>query len=85
MKNGKIVVTIHPFVFGQEITAYVGDECVQVIECTIENIPQSVYQLCEKYNIDEVHFWGGQFYSKKFKDEFIANKYGNKKINVYIH
>lgn len=85
MKNGYIVATIHPFILGQEIYAYVGNECVQIIECTIDNMPQMVYQLCDRYNLNEVHFYGGQLYALKWKDEFAANKFTNRKINIHIH
>lgn len=85
MKNGRVVATIHPFVFGQEIYAYVGDECVQVIETTIDQICDKIYMLCEKYNIDEVHFHGGQLYALKWRDDFVAHKFGKKNIEVHIH
>ena len=80
-----VIATIHPFVFGQEIMAYIDEKNVQTIECTIEDIPEKVYLLCEKYNINKVHFYGGQLYALKFKDMFVANKFGKRNIEVHIH
>lgn len=79
-----VVGTIHPFVLGQEILVYIDSQCIQVVECTLENMNEKVYQLCEKYNINKVCFVGGQLYALKFKDELVANKFGNKHIEVTI-
>lgn len=80
-----IIATIHPFVFGQEVMIYSNNECIQVFETTLDNMGKMIYTLCERYNINRVDFIGGQMYSNKFKNEFAANKFGNRKIEVTIH
>lgn len=79
-----MVATIHPFVLGQEIMIYNKDKCIKVVECTLDTMCDIVYSLCERYDINEVHFIGGQLYALKFKDNFTACKYGKRKINVSI-
>ena len=85
MRKGEVVATIHPFVLGQEIYVYVGDECVQVLETTIDQMCEKIYMLCEKYNLTQVHLYGGQLYALKWKDEFVAHKFGKKNIEIHIH
>lgn len=80
-----IVAQIHPFVLEQEINTYVDGECVQTIKCTLDNMCERIYMLCQKYDIFNVHFYGGQLYALKFKDEFAACKYGNRPIEIHIH
>ena len=79
-----IVATIHPFVFGQEIMLYSDGECIQAFETTLQEMGKMVYNLCEMYGVNKVDFIGGQMYSKRFKDEFAANKFGNRKIELTI-
>lgn len=80
-----IIATIHPFMLGQEILVYnEKGECIHSFETTIDNVNNLIYTLCEEYDINKVTFIGGQIYSKKFKDEFAANKFGNRKIEVTI-
>lgn len=79
-----IIATIHPFVFGQEVMIYENNKCIKTIECTLDNMCTTIYKLCEEYNIDDVKFFGGQLYALKFKNEFVANKFGNKHINISI-
>jgi hypothetical protein len=83
--NKHIVAPIHPFVHEQEIYVYINGECVTVKNCTVDNMCDTIYELCEKYDIDRVDFQGGQLYALKFKDEFLANKFGAKIIKVFIH
>lgn len=79
-----IIATIHPFVFGQEVMLYKDDKCIQSFETTLENMGEMVYHLCEMYDVDKVTFIGGQMYSKKIKEQFTANKFGNRPIEVTI-
>ena len=85
MDKNKIAATIHPFVLGQEIYIYQDGKYIKTVECTLETMCPLINKLCNEYNIDDVHFYGGQLYSLKFKDEFAANKYGKRKIKVHIH
>lgn len=79
-----VVATIHPFVLGQEVMVYIDSKCVQVLECTLEDICEKIYALCEQYDITKVNFIGGQLYSLKFKDQFVSNKFGKRNIEVHI-
>ena len=83
--NKHIVAPIHPFIRQQEISVYIDGECVKVEKCTLDNMCDVIYGLCEKYDIDRVDFQGGQLYALKFKDEFLVNKFGAKVIKVFIH
>lgn len=83
--NKHIVATIHPFVREQEIYVYIDGECVTITKCIIDDMCEKIYELCEKYDINRVDFQGGQLYSLKFRDDFIANKFGNRHIEIHIH
>lgn len=81
----EIIATIHPFVMEQNF--YVIDEkgeCIKTFTCNLENMGKKLYQACEKENISKIHFHGGQLYALKLRDEFIANKFGNKNIEINI-
>ena len=84
VNQGRIVATIHPFVLDQEIYAYVGDECVQIVEVPLDHVCEKICSLCKKYNIDEVYFHGGQLYALKWKDDFTAHKFTKQDIHVHI-
>ena len=79
-----IIATIHPFILGQEIMIYIDNKYERTIECTLEYMCDTIYKLCEQYDINEVKFVGGQLYALKFKDQFAANKFGKRHINVTI-
>lgn len=85
MKNGYITASIHPFVLGQEIYVYIDNECVKIIETTIDQMSNKIYSLCEQYHIEDVHLYGGQLYALKWRDDFIAHKFGKKNIEIHIH
>ena len=80
-----IVAYIHPFVLEQEISIY-GDngELWRTFSCTLDQMEQMLYEICESYGVQDVHIKGGQLYAMKFKDDFVANKFGNKNINIII-
>lgn len=83
-----VVAPIHPFVREQEIYVYINGECVKIEKCTLDNIYDTIYNLCERYDVNRVDFQGGQLYALRFRDEYLVEK--NKKFNarilkVYIH
>ena len=80
-----VIAPIHPFVRQQEIYVYINGECIKIVQCTIDEMDKKIYKLCEKYNIDRVDFQGGQLYALKFRDEFLANKFGARVLKVFIH
>lgn len=80
-----VIATIHPFVLGQEINIYINNECVRIVECTVNNMCDIISKVCDEYDINTVHFYGGQLYALKFKDDLVANKFSKRKIEVHIH
>ena len=80
----EIIAIIHPFVMEQEFCIFKDNLCIKSFTCNLENMGKKLYQVCEKEKISKIHFHGGQLYALKLRDEFIANKFGNKYIEITI-
>lgn len=80
----EIIAFIHPFVMEQEFCIFKDNLCIKSFTCNLENMTKKIYEICEKENINQVHFHGGQLYALQFRDEFISHKFGNKNINIII-
>lgn len=79
-----VIGYIHPFVLGQQIAIYENEKEIASFDCTLDQMEEMIYNLCVTYNVNKVIFKGGQLYALKFKDNFIAHKFGNKNIEVQI-
>jgi hypothetical protein len=83
--NKHIVCCIHPFVANQEIDVYQDGECIKAVNCTLEQLEDTIVELGIKYNINKIDLKGGQLYSLKIKENLELNKYTENKFEVYIH
>jgi hypothetical protein len=81
----KIVAIIHPFVIMQEVSVYKNDECIENLNCSLDDVEKAIYGYCKKYNINNIDIHGGQLYGLQIKDHFKTNKFENSdqiKINI---
>ena len=81
-----IVAIIHPFVMEQEVDVYKDGECIEVIQCKLDNIEEVCYALCKKHEIHQIDLKGkNQLYSLHIKDKLAAAKYDDFDINVTVY
>jgi hypothetical protein len=79
-----IVVTIHPFVREQEVNVYIEEKCVKTVQSTLEDLEETVFKLCKKYDINNVITFGGQLYALKMKEHFATSKFSKYNINIEV-
>lgn len=83
----KIICIIQPFVLKQTIYVYENDNKLQVFEEEIENLPNIIFNLSEKYHIKEIRFYGSKNYSKNIENEIkkiqLLNYNKNNLIFIY--
>lgn len=72
-----VVVCVHPFVMRQEVSAYKNGECIEHIECTIEDLDKTCYELCKKHNIHQLDYAGNKDYGTKLEEKMSFYKYDN--------
>ena len=81
-----IVAIIHPFVIEQEVDVYRDGECIEVVQCKLDDVTNVCYALCKKYNMHQIDLKGAnQLYTLHIKDELGADKYSDFNINVDVY
>lgn len=60
----KIIGLLKPFDMEQIFYVYEDGNQLETIQMTIDEIPENVLQLCDKYNIEQIDLVGSKGYSK---------------------
>lgn len=85
MKNDHIVVNIHPFVIQQEVDVYSNGECVQTVECKLDELKDTIFALSKQHNIQQIDLAGNQLYAMRLRDDLGAGKYATAGMSIKIH
>ena len=64
----KIVTRIYPFVLNQKVLVYKNNECVKEVECPLNKLEDTLYNLCKEYDIQEVDLSGNEQFNINLKD-----------------
>lgn len=79
-----VVISIRPFVLNQKIEIY-NNGNVEIKEAPLANLGQVIYNICNTYNIQDVHLHGSKFMANKIESQFSSCKFGKNDIRFYIH
>ncbi len=60
----KLIGLLRPFDMTQTFYVYEDGNQLKTVELTIDEIPETVLQLCDKYNIEQIDLVGSKGYSK---------------------
>ena len=69
----RVIVNIHPFIMRQEVSVYKGTECLEHIDCSLNDVAEVCYNLCKKYNIHHVDYTGLKKFGLKLEEKFAYN------------
>jgi hypothetical protein len=84
--NKHIIAMVHPFVVEQEVSVYDNGECIKTMNCTLDNIENTILTLANQYNIKQIDLAGSQIYNLKIRDNINTNTNFNKnELNITIH
>lgn len=72
-----VVVCVHPFIIRQEVAVYKNGECIEHVECPIDNLDKVCYELCKKHNIHQLDYAGNRDYGNKLEEKMSFYKYDN--------
>lgn len=81
----KIIGIIHPFDMQQMFYVYEDGNKLEVINTKIQNIPETIFSLSDKYNINDINLSGSKHYIKgliKQIQEKEITKYNYNKLNI---
>lgn len=78
-----ILVNYRPFIMAQEISVWEMGKCIESFQATIDEIPDTVRGLCNKYSGAQVALYGNKDYLSKFKAE-LGSKFINDDIEIVI-
>ena len=79
-----VVVSIRPFVLNQKIEIY-NNGNIEIKEASLTNLGQAIYNICNTYNIQNVHLHGSRFMANKIENQFLNYKFGKNDIKFYIY
>lgn len=83
----KIVTRIYPFVLNQKVLVYKNNECVKEVECPLNKLEDTLYNLCKEYDIQEVDLGGNEQFNINLKDNierYGLSNYDQFQINVNL-
>ena len=79
----KIIGIIHPFDIQQVLYAYEDGNKLEVINAKIQNIPEAIFTLSDKYDIDQIDLSGSKYFIKGIIKQIQAKeitKYNKNKL-----
>lgn len=79
----RIIVDFRPFTLGQGIMVYQDGNCTEHVKVSVDEIPDTVNGLREKYNINQIDLCGNADYLSRFKAE-LSLKFGENKAEINI-
>lgn len=83
----KIVSVIKPFTYNQNVFVYEDGNKIETTITNLDNLSNTLFELIDKYNTNEVNLIGNLKFSKGIKEK-IENaeitKYNDKKINIEL-
>ena len=85
MKNDHIVVSVHPFVIQQEVDVYSNGECIQTVECKLNELKDTIFALSKQHGIQQIDLAGNQLYAMKLRDNLSEGKYVAAGLSIKIH
>lgn len=84
MERDYIIASIRPFVINQKIGVYLNGECVEALECKIDDIEKTISALVDKYKVNQIDLVEkNNMYSPQIKDR-LTTKYADKELNINI-
>lgn len=84
MERDYIIASIRPFVINQKIDVYLNGECVEALECKIDDIEKTISALVDKYKVNQIDLVEkNNMYSPQIKDR-LTTKYADKELNINI-
>ena len=78
-----IIVNYRPFTITQEIFVYDNGICVELLQASIDKIPDTVSGLQSRYNIEQINLCGNQDYLSRFQAE-LSLKFANSDVEINI-
>lgn len=81
----RIAVTIHPFLFRQNIKIYHNGEVTHTEQVPFNEVPATIERLSNEYVVNDVDIAGAPAFTKKVKDKLFNSTTFNRslKINLY--
>lgn len=83
----KIVSVIKPFTYNQNVFVYEDGNKIETTITNLDNLSNTLFELIDKYNINEINLIGNLKFSKGIKEK-IENaemtKYNDNKINIEL-
>lgn len=77
----KIIGIIRPFDLHQVFYVYQDGKKLDTVKTTVDEIPQTIYGLSQKYNINQIDLSGSKHYAQGLVKKIIENaKYNNKEL-----
>lgn len=83
----KIVALIRPFDLEQAVYVFENGNKIDMITSPLDDINNSIFQLIDKYSLDEIELIGPKSYAKGIKNKFEEeelSKYNENKIKISI-
>ena len=83
----KIVSVIKPFTVQQNVFVYEDGNKIEVISTPLNDIQNTMVEIADKYNINEIELIGSKKYSKGIENkikEIEMTKYNENKLNIKL-
>lgn len=79
----RIVAMINPFVSSQKVSVYDGNQCINSIDCSLNDIEHVCYILCKENNVHQLCIHGWQVMGEKIQRELNrSTEFSDFQINV---
>ena len=82
----KIIVDIEPFSLNQKFYVYADGQCIETKEAPLEDFNKTIFNLSDRYNVNQVDLVGPKSYllglKNGFEQEQVSNYSKNIKINI---
>ena len=83
----KIVSVIKPFTYTQNIFVYEDGNKIDIISTNLDNLSNTLFEISDKYNTNEVDIYGNLNFLKGIKDNIKTaemTKYNKNKLNINL-
>lgn len=82
MARNHVVVTIHPFIMRQEVSAYVDGVCVKHAECQMDEMDKICYAFCKEFDIHQIDLVGVTKFCEQIENKMLTKQeYANFDLN----
>ena len=80
-----IVVQVHPFIMGQHIYVYEGEEVLDRIVTDFDAIPNKIIETAKKYGVKDIQLKGNKTFTEKIRENIGFSPMFNANDNFVIH